>query len=47
MPEYLETIVDKFTFKVATDRFYTRQGVWALPDGERNGRVRVGVSDFL
>jgi hypothetical protein len=26
MPEYLETTVDKFTFKVARDRFYTRDG---------------------
>jgi glycine cleavage system H protein len=50
MPEFLETTVDKFTFKVATDRFYTREGVWAspLPQGEGVGvRVRVGLSDFL
>ncbi len=53
MPEFLETTVDKFTFKVATDRFYTREGVWAqpspltpLPEGEGNYRVRVGLSDF-
>lgn len=44
MPEMLETTVDKFTFQVAADRFYTEQGVWAKPEG---GRVRVGVSDFL
>jgi len=44
MPEYLETTVDKFTFKVATDRFYTHEGVWVLPDADR---VRVGLSDFL
>jgi len=31
MAEFLEVTVDKFTFKVATDRFYTRAGVWALP----------------
>ncbi len=43
MPEFLETTVDKFTFKVATDRFYTREGVWALVAGNR---VRVGLSDF-
>ncbi len=43
MPEYLETTVDKFTFKVATDRFYTREGVWALVEGNR---VRLGLSDF-
>jgi glycine cleavage system H protein len=44
MPEFLETTVDKFTFKVATDRFYTREGVWALAEGNR---VRLGLSDFL
>ena len=51
MPEFLEVTVDKFTFKVATDRFYTREGVWVqpsplapLPAGER---LRIGLSDFL
>jgi glycine cleavage system H protein len=44
MPEYLETTVDKFTFKVATDRFYNAEGVWAK---EENGRVRIGLSDFV
>ena len=44
MPEFLEATVDKFTFKVATDRFYTREGVWALVEGNR---VRIGLSDFL
>ena len=43
MPEFIETTVDKFTFKVATDRFYTRAGVWALVEGNR---VRIGLSDF-
>ena len=44
MSNFLETIVDKFTFKVATDCFYTREGVWAR---EENGRVRIGLSDFV
>jgi glycine cleavage system H protein len=44
MPQHLETTVDKFTFKVATDRFYTREGVWALATGSQ---VRIGLSDFL
>lgn len=44
MPDYLETTVDKFIFKVATDRLYSAEGIWALPDGNR---VRVGVTDFL
>ncbi len=48
MPEYLETTVDKFIFKVATDRLYTTDGVWILwvePEGD--GRVRVGLTDYL
>lgn len=44
MQEFLETLVDKFTFKVATDRFYNPEGVWAKPEGKR---VRIGLSDFL
>ncbi len=44
MSQYLELTVDKFTFKVAPDRFYTREGVWALEEGQR---VRIGLSDFL
>ena len=44
MPEFLETTVDKFIFKVASDRFYNAEGVWALPEG---AMVRIGLSDFL
>ncbi len=44
MPEYLETTAGKFMFRVATDRLYTREGVWALP--EAGGRVRLGLSDY-
>src|SRR5512135_530619 len=44
MPEFLEVPVDKFTFKVATDRWYTREGVWAQPEADR---VRIGLADFL
>jgi len=44
MPEFLETQVDKFIFKVARDRYYTNEGVWAQADGNR---VRMGLSDFL
>ena len=43
MPEFLETTVDKFTFRVADDRFYTPAGVWALVEGNR---IRIGLSDF-
>ena len=44
MPEYLETTVDKFIFRVATDRYYNDEGIWAQAEGKR---VRVGLSDFL
>ena len=44
MPDFLETTVDKFIFKVATDRLYTPEGVWALEDGDR---IRVGVTDLV
>jgi glycine cleavage system H protein len=44
MTEFLETTVDKFIFKVATDRSYSSEGLWALADGNR---IRIGLSDFL
>ncbi len=48
MPEYLQIIVDKFTFRVAKDRLYTSDGVWVLAEqSEGAQRVRVGVTDFF
>ncbi len=48
MPEYLETTVDKFTFRVATDRLYSAEGVWVLLDTmPARPRVRLGVTDFV
>ncbi len=44
MPEFLELTVEKFTFKVATDRLYGPEGMWAK---EEDGTVRVGLSDFF
>jgi glycine cleavage system H protein len=44
MSEYLEMRIDKFTFRVATDRWYSDEGVWAMLEGER---VRIGISDFV
>jgi len=44
MPEFLQTAVDKFTFKVATDHFYNAEGVRVK---EENGRVRIGLFDFV
>jgi glycine cleavage system H protein len=45
MPEYLETTVDKFTFRVATDRLYTSDGVWVQAQGAM--QVRLGLTDFV
>lgn len=44
MTEFLETTVDKFIFKVATDRYYSDKGIWAKAEGNR---VTIGLSDFL
>ncbi len=46
MPKYLECTADKFKFRVATDRLYTIQGVWVLPQEDGN-RVRLGLADYL
>ena len=44
MTNYLETTVDKFIFRVATDRTYYGEGLWAKED---HGRIRIGLSDFV
>jgi glycine cleavage system H protein len=44
MTEYLETTVDKFIFRVATDRYYSAEGLWVKPEGDF---VRIGLSDFV
>jgi glycine cleavage system H protein len=44
VPEFLEYTLDKFTFRVAADRYYNADGVWAK---EKNGRITIGLSDFL
>ena len=44
MTEFLEYTLDKFTFKVATDRYYNPDGIWAKADGDQ---ITVGVSDFF
>jgi glycine cleavage system H protein len=44
MPEFIETTIDKFIFRVANDRLYSADGVWARLEGNR---VRVGVTDYL
>ncbi len=48
MPEFLETTFDKFTFKVARDRMYTRDGVWVLASTEPDGlTVQMGITDYV
>ena len=44
MPQFLEAMVDKFIFKVATDRLYSAEGLWLKTE---ENLVRVGVSDFF
>jgi len=48
MQEYLETTIDKFVFRVATDCLYSQDGVWVCPlQGGGNRRVRLGITDYL
>lgn len=44
MTEFLEFTLEKFTFKVAADRVYSKEGVWAKEEG---GQVILGMSDYL
>jgi glycine cleavage system H protein len=44
MSGFLELTVDKFTFKVAIDRLYSREGLWAKVEGNQ---LRIGMTDFL
>ncbi len=46
MPDYLQATIDKFTFRVATDRFYSSDGVW-IQETSADARLRVGVTDFV
>jgi glycine cleavage system H protein len=45
MPDFLEITIDKFIFKVATDRFYSPDGLWLLDCGD--GLMRLGLSDYV
>lgn len=44
MENSLTVTRDKFTFQIPTDRRYTPEGLWLLPEG---AGVRLGLSDFL
>jgi glycine cleavage system H protein len=44
MSDFLEATVDKFTFKVATDRLYTEDHLWIKME---DGLARIGLTDYL
>ena len=44
MPEYYETTVDKFSFKVRTDYLYSPYDAWVSVEGDV---ATVGVTDLL
>jgi glycine cleavage system H protein len=44
MSGFLEMTVDKFTFRIATDRLYNREGLWVKKE---DALVRIGLSDFM
>ncbi|MFA7404391.1 MAG: glycine cleavage system protein H [Pelobacteraceae bacterium] len=44
MAEFLETTIDKFTFRVDPSCLYSGEGVWVRLEGDR---VRLGLSDYL
>jgi len=44
MTDTLEFTLDKFTFRVPTDRYYSDEGLWARAE---DSQVRIGLSDFV
>jgi glycine cleavage system H protein len=44
MSDHLEFRVDKFIFKVVTDRLYSEEGLWVMVEDKN---VRIGVSDYM
>ncbi|MFZ2096000.1 MAG: glycine cleavage system protein H [Anaerolineales bacterium] len=44
MTVIIEFTIDKFTFRIATDRSYNDEGVWAKLE---DGQIRIGISDYL
>jgi len=42
--EFLETTVDKFTFRVKRNCWYSADGVWVQLEGDR---ARLGLTDYL
>ena len=41
--QMLKVTIDKFTFIVPADLFYSDAGIWVMPEGHR---ARLGLSDF-
>jgi len=44
MSDFLEATVDKFAFKVATDRLYTEDHLWVKL---KDDLARIGLTDYL
>jgi glycine cleavage system H protein len=44
MTEFMETTIDKFTFRVDPNCLYSGEGVWVRLE---DGKARLGLSDFL
>jgi glycine cleavage system H protein len=44
MSEYIRTTFDKFELRIRKGFYYTGDGIWI---NRENGKVRVGVSDYL
>lgn len=44
MTEFLETTIDKFTFRVDPSCLYSGEGVWVRLE---DGQAKLGLSDFL
>ncbi len=44
MTGFLSVTVGKFIFKVADDRLYSSEGIWAK---QEQNLIRIGLSDFL
>ncbi len=46
--EFLEATVDKFIFRVPTDRIFGPEGIWFQSEtGAASNRWRIGLTDFL
>jgi glycine cleavage system H protein len=44
MTDTIELNIDKFIFRIATDRLYSKEGMWVKRDDQK---VQLGISDYL